>query len=200
MMIRLFSVFYPSLTHFDVFNHKRARRSLFTFLSTTLKTLKSVYLYESVIQQYFYQLFYYMNCIVFNELMEHPERFSSTTHGFEIALALSTLLEWADRNVPGLPRDQLFQHILQAANVMVMDKTLLKDKEMLVQVWPALNPSHIYRIICFFRPDATMPDSVPDGTYLSLCHVPYTPSHSPKSIFCVCVFRSEEFPENAPRS
>jgi hypothetical protein len=139
---------------------KRARRNVFTFLNTTLKTLKSVYLYESIVNQFFYQLFYFIDCVLFNELMEHTERLSSTTHGFEIALALSTLLEWSDRHVPGLPRDQLFQHILQAANVMVMDKSLLTDKETLATVWPVLNVSHIYRLISCFSSDPTTPESI----------------------------------------
>jgi myosin heavy subunit len=136
------------------------------FLNTTLKTLKNANLYDSIINQFFYQLFYFMDCIVFNELMEHTERLSSTTHGFEIALAVSTLLEWSDRHVSGLPRDQLFQHVLQAANVMVMDKSLLTDKETLTSVWPALNPSQIYRLISFFSSDPTASDAVPNGNIL----------------------------------
>ncbi len=143
---------------------KKARRAVLNTLNTMVVTFKKHFLYDSIVQQFFYQVFYFMNCNLFNELIDQGQKLCNCASGFEIAISLSHYFEWAEKNLSALPRDQLFPHIHQASQVLVMDKKIMADRQTLEDIFPALNFSQIDRLITLYKPDNIAPDPVPKET------------------------------------
>jgi len=129
-------------------------------LTECLKSFLNHNLFESIIKQFHHQIFYYVDCILFNQVIDHGDRYCFGNNGFEIKLAISYLEDWANRNLQASISDQLY-HLSQAANIIILDKTLFSDKDVVASIFPSLNWKQIGCILSSFQPDKTSPGEVP---------------------------------------
>jgi len=138
---------------------------LTNILAQHLEMLHKYYIFETVIKQFFCQIFYYINARLFNSLLRTEEHCSCGS-GFQIKLGLSQLEEWiskADTNdkkhLSQAARHYLL-HITEAANVLVVDKDIFTDEEMIEKVFPTLTTPQIKYLLEHFQTDQYAPNPV----------------------------------------
>jgi len=138
-------------------------------LSDCFKAVQKHFLYDLVVQQLFMQIYSYSDAVLFNTLFDGTH-LCTCGNGFQIKLAIDKLEDWATNSKLIHASDQL-KHISQAASVLVMvDKNLFKDAEMVKAVFPALNFGQIRHILDNFRIDQYCPEPVPQVVKLFLMH------------------------------
>jgi len=130
-------------------------------LSTYHQAFKKHYLLDSVMQQYFYQVYYFINASLFNKLLENKSTLCTCANGFKIKQTMAELEDWGShRSLKHL--DKPLEHVIQAVNVLVMvDKAIFMDKGMIQSLFPILNFAQIKRILELFQTDDLSPDPVP---------------------------------------
>jgi len=122
-----------------------------------IKLFKEQYLYNSIVQQFLHQVFKFINCVVFNELMDNGEKYCAHSQGFELKLRVSNLQNWASKNVKIEITDDM-AHVLQVANIIIMDKGVFGDRDTVRSICPDVNFSQIEVILDSFVPEK--PDTV----------------------------------------
>jgi len=127
-----------------------------------LKALQKHFTYDSVTHQLFMQLFAYADAVMFNALMDGTD-LCTCGNGFQVKVTISKLEDWATNNSMTQACEKL-RHTAQAASVLVMvDKNIFKDAEMVKAVFPALNFGQIKHLSDNFIADQYCPDPVPQA-------------------------------------
>jgi uncharacterized protein (DUF2235 family) len=99
-----------------------------------------------------------MTSRLFNNLLRQEE-LCSCGSGFQIKLGLSQLEEWiskADKNDKkhlSQAAKRYLLHITEAANVLVVDKDIFTDEEMIENVFPTLTVPQIKYLLEHFQTD-----------------------------------------------
>ncbi|PRP81448.1 hypothetical protein PROFUN_10978 [Planoprotostelium fungivorum] len=146
-------------------NHKgkTANVSEFTTLfDGTLKMLKKHNLSESLVRQFVKQVFVFIDAQLFNSLIQRPELFTCSA-GFQIKMSLSQVeagIQKLDKSLTFVSKH--LNHIKDAVNFLVMDKSIVNDAEMAEQIFPHLNVVQLKHMIEAFKPDDLSPEPVPD--------------------------------------
>jgi DNA repair ATPase RecN len=146
---------------------------LTNILSEHLEMLHKYHIFDSVIKQFFCQVFYYINTRLFNNLLRQEE-LCSCGSGFQIKLGLSQLEEWiskADKNDKkhlSQAAKRYLLHITEAANVLVVDKDIFTDEEMIENVFPTLTVPQIKFLLEHFQTDQYAPNPVPRNVMATL--------------------------------
>jgi len=114
--------------------------------------------FPSVFQQFFCQIFYYIDAKLFNALMQRKD-LCSCHQGFQIKLGLSQLEEWINKYknekhpmFSRIARDYL-GHITEASNVLVVDKKMFLDGKMIEEHFSTLNAAQIKHLLDRYQTD-----------------------------------------------
>ncbi|KAL6050050.1 Chromatin assembly factor 1 subunit A [Balamuthia mandrillaris] len=145
----------------SIAGHESSNKEFTSVLTKALKLLRQQHLFDSVIQQFFCQLFYNTNARIVNTLVDRKE-LCTCGNGFQIKLGLSQLEEWVSkqgRKLFGVAR-QYLSHATEAANVLVVDKEMFGDEVMIASIFPTLSVFQIYHLLDTFQPDQFSPEGV----------------------------------------
>ncbi len=141
-------------------------------LSQTYELLQNSRVPDSIVAQFFTQIFYFIDALLMNALITRKE-LCTCSNGFQTKLELSDLEAWIQKNGTFMNsvkyptfvllftyhRDEL-NPIIQAATLLVMDKSALGDKEVLTNMCPNVNFVQVKRLLENFLPDQLYPDPV----------------------------------------
>jgi len=141
-----------------------SRNTTLDILQEFFEILRQNYVHPSLINQFFSQLFYYINSLLLNALYNIPD-LCSTVNGFQMKIELSKIQDWV--SVSHLSITQL-EPMIEAANLLVMDKELLSDPDTLNQVCPSVSMYHIKHFLKHFQPDRINSDPIPDSVFSSI--------------------------------
>ncbi|KAF2073381.1 hypothetical protein CYY_005294 [Polysphondylium violaceum] len=154
-------------SHHNIHHHINSlvsRNTTLDILQEFFEILRQNYVHPSLINQFFSQLFYYINSLLLNSLYNIPD-LCSTVNGFQIKIELSKIQDWV--SVSHLSITQL-EPMIEAANLLVMDKELLSDPDTLNQVCPSVSMYHIKHFLKHFQPDRINSDPIPDTVFSAI--------------------------------
>jgi len=137
---------------------KHTLPNVLNFLSSTYRQLTKTGLSQPNLNLLFAQIFYFMNSSLFNHLLEKPELCKAST-GFTIKMIVSQIEEWASQKHPVLlpfVRSQ-FDNLMEAANVLVIDKSVFLNEEVVGGIFSKLNLVQIKQLVSSFTPDEYAP-------------------------------------------
>jgi len=143
---------------------------LTTILTEHLVSLRKHMIFDSVVKQFFCQVFYYINTRLFNDLL-HQRELCTCGNGFQIKLGLGQLDEWVAKNDKknlAVAARRYLQHITEAANVLVVDKAIFEDETMISNVCPTLSIPQVRALLSQFRTDQYSPEPVPKAVLAKL--------------------------------
>jgi hypothetical protein len=130
-------------------------------LSNFMKPQIRFKLVAPIIEQFFSQLFYFVDATVFNSLIEDGSPYCSASHAFNIKLSLSHTEQWGHSNFGASferIKETSMRFIFEATNLLVMDKTpVIFSTEMRTQAWPSLTPSQVLALFKNYKPDNISP-------------------------------------------
>jgi len=95
-------------------------------------------------------------------MLKRPNLFTCGT-GFQIKIALSQVdssISKANKHLQAIIAQQL-SFVREATNLLVMDKSMMTDFEMVKQVFPHLNVMQINHMLKNFKTDEFAPDQIP---------------------------------------
>jgi len=129
------------------------------------------FLYDSIVLQYFNQVYHFVDCTLFNELIQNVVKHSTAERGFYIKLLASEIESWAhvplSKKAKNLGRDLsslnigVLPHTTQSSNVLVLDKYLFTDEALVKELFPSLTSTQLLRILSKFQPSKVSPTPVP---------------------------------------
>jgi len=127
--------------------------SILASFLTVLELLQAHHIPESIIGQLFSQLYYYVDAVLFNELCERRD-LCSANNGLKIKLELSKLEDWTQKSpiLHKASRKEL-SHIIEAANLLSVEKSFLLQNEFREQICPSLNILQVKTLIQLFTPE-----------------------------------------------
>jgi len=132
-------------------------------LQDLFKIFKANYITDTVIYQFFNQIFYFINAKLFNELLKRPEC-CTCKRGLGIKMALSQFGQVYLTDVILHNIEMKLNLIIEAANFLVMDKLTLTEDD-IVTTFPTLNALQLKQILELFRPDQLAPSRVPTSIF-----------------------------------
>ncbi|KAH3760645.1 laminin, alpha 3/5 [Pelomyxa schiedti] len=150
------SILEQSLPVFSKTEKRPATKNSGTIISalTELMQYSSLTLPKPVYVQFFCQLYYWINAVVFNHIVTHPDICTCST-GFQVKLSLSQLEDLASTNSFKEARSFL-RHCQQAAGVLMVDPQVL-DNAISSSIFGVLSPSQVATLVVHFRPDSNFP-------------------------------------------
>eukprot|EP01087_Luapelamoeba_hula_P013718 TRINITY_DN393_c0_g2_i1.p1 TRINITY_DN393_c0_g2~~TRINITY_DN393_c0_g2_i1.p1 ORF type:complete len:938 (+),score=285.04 TRINITY_DN393_c0_g2_i1:237-3050(+) len=161
---------------------KQDLKSFTGVLTDTFLLLKRHYVFDSVLQQFFCQVFYFLDAALFNHLVKRRD-LCTCAEGFKIKLGLSQLEEWTnapkadkranpdpkkDRKILTYAAKNYLKHIHEAATVLVVGKEIFQDEKSIADAFPTLRPHQIKHLLESFQTDQFSPDSVPKKAFMTL--------------------------------
>eukprot|EP01114_Cavostelium_apophysatum_P012934 TRINITY_DN3021_c0_g1_i6.p1 TRINITY_DN3021_c0_g1~~TRINITY_DN3021_c0_g1_i6.p1 ORF type:complete len:1113 (-),score=533.61 TRINITY_DN3021_c0_g1_i6:18-3356(-) len=180
LVINLYSQLDNILTSaiLDADNPEAARKGTTDFpavMSDVIKLLKNHHVAEPLLKHVVTQLFFFIDAQVFNSLLSRQELFKCSA-GFKIKMAISKIeaaLGKVDKHLFG----NHLNHIKEAANLLIMDKSIVSDEETVANIFSHLNIKQIKQIVVSFVPDDYAPDPVPDNVKRALESAASKPSN-----------------------
>eukprot|EP01126_Amoeba_proteus_P060746 TRINITY_DN8077_c0_g2_i1.p1 TRINITY_DN8077_c0_g2~~TRINITY_DN8077_c0_g2_i1.p1 ORF type:complete len:1148 (+),score=334.16 TRINITY_DN8077_c0_g2_i1:171-3614(+) len=132
-----------------------------------LKHLQKWKVYDHIVLQFFHQIYHYTDVALFNELLRKPDMYCTAERGFHIKLILSQLDDWKLSNLKSHAAMEIslrsigtMQFMNQVANLLVVEKAIMKDMQLINTLFPALNLDHLYYILLHFQPSHMAPNPV----------------------------------------
>eukprot|EP01132_Coremiostelium_polycephalum_P006597 gene6597-8165_t len=138
-------------------------------LQEFFEILRQNYVHPNLITQFFSQIFYYLNSLLLNSL-NTIKGLCSVANGFQMKIELSKIQDWVsisrlDESIPQL------SPMIETTNLLVMDKELLSDPEILEQVCPSVSMYQIKHLLSFFQTDRINNEPIPSSIYRSIDHI-----------------------------
>ncbi|KAH3766501.1 hypothetical protein Pelo_1634 [Pelomyxa schiedti] len=137
---------------------KSDTKTIIGILSEVLQNAVEAHMPDSVCLQFFCQILFWINTLVFNHLISHPELCTCRT-GFQIRLGLSRLDEFVTTHGPIKLSRVFLNHCVQAANLMVIDKSIVLDPAIRGTILNALNVAQIAALVLSFKAESNFPES-----------------------------------------
>jgi len=164
-----FSLFEPYIESFIVDQKapKKQEQALSNFTNHIQEALGAVKSCSARVQEAFLdQLFALIDAQLFNCLMKKTNLFRCNS-GFQIKMLLSKIDSVCSKTLKQLNLNVAMSHdhlgfIKEAANLLVMDKSIMGDEETRKQIFTKLNILQISYIMKYFEPDDTAPDPIPE--------------------------------------
>lgn len=112
-------------------------------LNNILSDLRTTYLPDSLISAMIKQVLFFADSQAFNFLLTQPTQTCGS--GFQLKMSLSQLETSFSKTEKKLQTwvNENFVHVRQMANLLVMDKHLVMDKQAAAEIFPNLNPKQI---------------------------------------------------------
>jgi len=132
---------------------------------------------STVVLQFFNQIYYFMDSVMFNKLLQFSS-FSGQI-GMNLKIVISELIGWKQANLKKYYSTQpnqyisfadicSFEYISQAINVLVLNKTQFVDQTFIENLFPRLSGIHLYILLSRFVPDELAPHEVPTSVLMKL--------------------------------
>jgi len=130
-----------------------------------LLQLKRQRVFTVLIRQFFNQVFYYASARLFNYLLKRRD-LCTCGIGFQIKFAISYIEDWtmgleADLKEIIAPCLDQFNLLKEAANVLVIDKSVFTDQEMTNKIFTHINVLQMKQLLELFSTDKFYQDPVP---------------------------------------
>ncbi|KAK5577558.1 hypothetical protein RB653_002501 [Dictyostelium firmibasis] len=141
-----------------------------TILQKYMNLLKDKFIFDSIVQQFFSQTFHFISYTLLNEVL-NGENFCTPSSGFKIKLSLSKMDDWVSSSEERellLPARDHFMSIIEAANLMVIDKSIFTDSDSVISAFETLNILQIKKLLEIWKPDNLSPDPIPKKIIASL--------------------------------
>ncbi|EFA85745.1 C2 calcium/lipid-binding region-containing protein [Heterostelium album PN500] len=143
--------------------------SLLDILQEFYEILRHNYVHANLITQFFSQIFFYTNALLLNSL-NSINGLCSTANGFQMRIELSKIQDWValvnlEESIVQL------QQMFEITNLLVMDKKLVSDADVLEQVIASLQPHHVRHILTLFQTDQINGDPIPSGVMKAIEHI-----------------------------
>ena len=137
-------------------NNGNSPRNLIGIISRTLDAVESNHMGKAIKAQVAAQLVWCINGTVFNALVAKERRDAACTcgAGLQLRLAVSVLENYLVRDPATFGAKKRLEHLKEASNVFLMDKSLLTDEALVRDTLPALNFAQIHALLEKFRPDS----------------------------------------------
>lgn len=120
-----------------------------------------------IINQFFSQIYYFINAMVFNSLITQ-KKYCNMGYSIYLKMSLTQLENWAIDNKFDLPKSQL-ESIREVTNVLMMNKNLLLDETVRKDICPSLSSTQIGQLLTQYHPDEYDPEgSVPSNVISAL--------------------------------
>eukprot|EP01080_Neovahlkampfia_damariscottae_P008480 gene8480-302_t len=116
-----------------------------------LKTFQSNGVFNEISEQFFGQVFYFINGHLLNILLTH-RKYCSMKASVNLKMMTSDLSNWADEN-NFLKCKKNFNNLRDISNILMVDKSELVDESVRKQVCPSLQICQILNILCFYHAD-----------------------------------------------
>lgn len=143
------------------------QETLLPILDSYLTVFTENSIHMQLMKQFFSQAFYFINFTLFNTLL-NTKRMCTCSNGFQIKLELSQLEQWISKTLQIPEIKSQLDIMAQAANVLVMDKNVILEGDMLKQICPLLTAKQIKRLLELFTPDQLSPTPVPPEVFAKL--------------------------------
>ncbi|EGG19477.1 C2 calcium/lipid-binding region-containing protein [Cavenderia fasciculata] len=146
--------------HHQQFHNQFNSNSFLDVLEEMYDILKSNFVHSDLIQQFFSQIFYFTNAVLLNSL-NNIRGLCSTANGFQMKIELSKIADWSSSM--GL-HDSLCQldPMIETTNVLVMDKKLLDEIEVVDQVCSSLSMHQVKHLLSLFQTDRINSEPIPN--------------------------------------
>ncbi|KAK5582214.1 hypothetical protein RB653_003797 [Dictyostelium firmibasis] len=161
------------------FNSNLTSNTTLDILQEFFEILRQNYVHPSLIGQFYSQLFYYINAWLLNSL-NNIKGLCSVVNGFQMKIELSKIQDWVSISHLDESINQL-EPMIETANLLVMDKELLSDEEVLHQVCPSVSMYQIKHLLQSFQTDQINSEDIPDSVFHSidrLIHIRNEPLHA----------------------
>jgi hypothetical protein len=123
------------------------------------------HLHAAIVEQLFYSVFDELGARLFNALLERRD-LCSCGNGLQTKMNVSAIEQWA--NSVRMNVKPALAPIMQAADVLAMNKTALLDAATRADVCPELNPTQLHRLLTLYAPDDYDPEAVHPGVLKQL--------------------------------
>eukprot|EP00727_Mastigamoeba_balamuthi_P007917 m51a1_g3746 putative b chain structure of the actin-binding domain of human filamin a (735) ;mRNA; r:66516-69499 len=147
------------LRHKSCESSTTAKPTVTATLSNVLQVFQLFKVQSDIQTQFFDHLIYYINATAFNTLISNGEH-CTCSNGFQIKMALSVVDDWLMRNPLLASTRCKLDHIREAANLLIMDKSILRDEEATLKTFPSLSFGHVVALVAAFHPDQLAPTPV----------------------------------------
>eukprot|EP01126_Amoeba_proteus_P067473 TRINITY_DN9975_c0_g2_i4.p1 TRINITY_DN9975_c0_g2~~TRINITY_DN9975_c0_g2_i4.p1 ORF type:complete len:478 (+),score=103.81 TRINITY_DN9975_c0_g2_i4:192-1436(+) len=155
-----------------------------------LKHLQKWKVYDHIVLQFFHQIYHYTDVALFNELLRKPESYCSAERGFHIKLILSQLDDWKLSNLKSHAAMEIslrsigtMQFMNQVANLLVVEKTIMMDLQLVQSLFPSLTLDHLYYILLHFQPSHMSPNPVDSSILQQLFRMGARNVDEPSSLY-----------------
>lgn len=129
-------------------------------------------LYDTVIIQYYNQLYRFTDGILFNEIIQNPTKHSTAERGFYLKIITSELETWSSSHLgkhfqgaklsgTDVSTACTLPYTTQSCNVLVLDKLIFTDVNLVKQLVPILSMPQLLRLLSKFQPSSIAPQPVP---------------------------------------
>eukprot|EP01132_Coremiostelium_polycephalum_P008014 gene8014-9859_t len=147
--------------------HTNDLQKICKILGKYMNYLKDKFVFDSIIQQFFCQTFHFIGYTLLNDILNGVSEGSCTpSSGFKIKLSLSLIEDWISTNEERETLVKTKDHlgaIIEASNLMVIDKSIFTDSESIVSAFTTLNILHIKKLLEIWKPDHLSPDPIPSS-------------------------------------
>eukprot|EP01127_Copromyxa_protea_P015481 TRINITY_DN4460_c0_g2_i2.p1 TRINITY_DN4460_c0_g2~~TRINITY_DN4460_c0_g2_i2.p1 ORF type:complete len:1676 (-),score=431.43 TRINITY_DN4460_c0_g2_i2:74-5101(-) len=144
---------------------------------------------DSIILQFFHQICYFMDTTLFNCILMYPTWYCSADIGIHIKLLLSQLDDWKYEKLVEIPQLSLrkigiMPLLTQTANLLLLNKSIAQDLQLLSTILPLLSVNHIYYLLENFRPTSLSTSPVPATLLTKLHEAGAKQTDDPTTLFC----------------
>ncbi|GAM29318.1 hypothetical protein SAMD00019534_124940 [Acytostelium subglobosum LB1] len=143
--------------HHSIFNSN----SLLDILEEMHDILRQNYVHSNLVGQFFSQVFFFTNALLLNSL-NSIHGLCSTANGFQMKIEISKVQDWVAQ-VNLTESIVQMQQMIEVTNLLVMDKKLISDADVLEQVIPSMQPHHVKHLLTLFQTDQINSDPIPSG-------------------------------------
>lgn len=119
-------------------------------LKAVLHLLRNAMVTDSIVDQFFSQLYYYVGASVFNLFIRSKEYFRWDT-GLTLRFNLTRLTEWSKDHGLNIDVEKHLQHIIQASMLLQANKSSLSHLDFICESCDRLNSKQIDRILRGYR-------------------------------------------------
>lgn len=124
------------------------------------RALEDHHILKSIGKQIFSQIFYFMSASALNKMLTCVE-FCRASRAYAMKMAYSHLEIWATRRDLFMPLREHFEMVLQACSLLMLDKSVCANEEIINTAFRKLNAKQIKQLLNSFQPDDLAPNPVP---------------------------------------
>jgi len=116
-----------------------------------LRPFKEYNIYPVVTKQCMFQVFYFINCVLFNEFMDFGEKYCNRATALEAKWRTSVLEEWVSDNLD-VNVSEALSPLRDVVSLLIVDKSSITSTESLSTICPTLSYNQLLTILTEQKP------------------------------------------------